>query len=154
MGFRFREYSKLHCDKCDCSGGVRKRPCPFGWCPPCALCPACYREIRSTGGFSKQTHGGCAMQQAAFRLEKIREQELLNEGRAVRCSALSVEGGRVQVLFRLKDGTTIGRFMSGECYNAIPLMKVATPEDYEALGIGEIDIAPGEYQWGTTKRVA
>lgn len=46
MGFCYDNTGRLCCDRC---GGVKdtvKVPCPFGWCPPPALCPTCKEEVK------------------------------------------------------------------------------------------------------------
>ena len=37
----------LSCQQCFHVGGVRKRPCPVGYCPDAALCPVCYARERT-----------------------------------------------------------------------------------------------------------
>lgn len=83
---------------------------------------------------------------------------LLDAGSYLRCSAAPCDANgvkhtgnnvKVHVLFRNKDGDKIGRYMTSETYNAIPLGKHATVADYELLG--EVEPAPGEFNWGTTR---
>ncbi len=54
-------------------------------------------------------------------------------------------GTRVHVLFINKDRHTIGKFMNHATYDAIPLMEVATPEDYARYG--ELTEAASQYEW-------
>lgn len=72
-----------------------------------------------------------------------RRAAMLASGAAVRCSAMSVSGGRVHVLFKQGPGY-VGRYMSGADYEKVPLMANATPEDYAAAG-AVLTEAPGDY---------
>jgi hypothetical protein len=59
MGYSYdRATGRLCCDNCGMDGGVRKRRCPAGWCPPWALCPACWTrdDIRARW---KGAHATC-----------------------------------------------------------------------------------------------
>lgn len=38
---------KLVCDGCGKTGGVVKRKCPFGYCPPPALCKGCFTDPKN-----------------------------------------------------------------------------------------------------------
>jgi hypothetical protein len=63
----------LACDLCGNSGGVRKRSCPVGWCPPAALCVECNKGARQTGEWAKW-HAGCPERSAAFKAQRAAEQ--------------------------------------------------------------------------------
>lgn len=56
----------LDCGNCGAIGGVRKRPCPAGWCPPVQLCAACNKDIRSSGRWANW-HAECAAHSAEYR---------------------------------------------------------------------------------------
>jgi len=58
------------------------------------------------------------------------KQQLLNEGKYLRCSASTADDGRVHVLFANKDGEEKAYYMSADTYRSIPIMDNATPEDY------------------------
>ncbi len=58
----------------------------------------------------------------------------MNQGKYFRCAALA-QGNRVKVIFRNKKGNEMAFFMSPETYDAIPLNKEATIEDYRKYGL-------------------
>jgi hypothetical protein len=76
--------------------------------------------------------------------ERVRKQELLDAGLAVRCSALNAGDLGVHVLFRYRDGRTVGRYMAPAVYEALPLLTPYTLEDYEAAAVGLGCEAPRE----------
>lgn len=42
MGYSYDQFRRLSCDRCGrVGGGVKKRRCPWGYCPPPALCNDC-----------------------------------------------------------------------------------------------------------------
>ena len=45
MGYSYDMSNRLACDMCSKSGGVRKHKCPFGYCPPLAMCADCARDV-------------------------------------------------------------------------------------------------------------
>lgn len=148
MGYCYGSTSgKLVCDCCD-TEGARKRACPYGWCKPAALCDACKRKVSASGQW-KKAHCDCAAHAAEFDARNRREAALKESGAYVRCSALGV-GDKVQVLFENKHGEVIGRLVSHETYDAIPLGEPATPEDYAKFG--EVVETAGEYSNGTTTK--
>lgn len=146
----------LVCDSCGGTGEVRKRRCPFGYCYPPALCPACHLKHKHG---RKATHRGfgCDAKHAAFVAERHREAELAAAGVPVRCSALNArtpdEPDRVHVLFRTGDGT-IGRYMPKAVYDAHPLGAVVTLADYEATHGGPLPEAPTAFDFGGTSQRA
>ncbi len=125
----------LCCDEC---GGApaRKLRCPFNYCGPAALCPTC-RAREPKGVARKRQHADCKRSSIIFHARERRTAELLAHGFAVRCAALGQDGGRVHVLFRKRDGSTVGCYMAAETYAAIPLLEPATPGDYERFGVVE-----------------
>jgi len=158
MGFCYTDTGLLCCDICGRHGGVRKIRCPFGWCGPCAACPDCRKDPDKKKYFSAAHHreSGCEREHARFAASEKLRYDLINAGRAVRCSALSVKVGKrdkVHVLFAKKDGSCIGFYMSAETYHAFPLAEPKTPEDYRRHG--KLTKAPAEFHFGgTTKRAA
>ena len=151
MGYIYTKSGKLVCDICG-AAGARKYRCPFGSCPATAACPKCRKE--HTAKFGKIAHReyGCEKFAAEFKAREELQQRLLDEGKAVRCSALTSGPGRVHVLFQTSDGT-VGFEMDADTYHAIDLIAPATPEDYEKFGT----LIPAEptFDFGrTSKQVA
>lgn len=148
MGYSYSASGALVCDECGKTGGVRKRPCPFGYCYPPALCGPCNTE---TGASRKARHVGlgCEKGHAEHVAREARRRALLEGGAALRCSARGETGPdgryRVHVLFRKADGSTVGRYMGKETYDAIPLLVDATPEDFAKLGA--VTDAPAAFTW-------
>jgi hypothetical protein len=141
----------LCCDVCGNTGGVRKKRCPHGWCQPVAVCPTCNQKPEFKAKW-KTAHVACKTSSEKYAAEQAREQELLNQGKAVLCSALSTDDNRVHALFRFKDGTTVGRFMSHEAYAAIDHNNgPVTIESYEASF--PLEEAPANFHGATTKCV-
>jgi hypothetical protein len=125
-------YKALDCDVCGRPGGVRKVPCPFGYCPAIAICPACrskHPEYTSKASHQKQ---GCEKRHLEFQRREAREKQLLAQGKYLRCSALG-HGDKVKVIFRGNAGEK-ACLMSQEIYRAIPLGTPATVDDYKKLG--------------------
>ena len=143
---------RLCCDVCNKAGGVRKYPCPFGYCQPIAACRNCRRDKAREFGKEAHRENGCERMHAEFEANLRLSQSLLASGKAVRCSALSTDDGRVHVLFRKQDGTTVGHYMAHETYDAHPLGTPRTVDDYAA--VGPLEPAPPEFGDGrTTKQV-
>lgn len=55
----------LACDACGHVGGVRRRPCPVGYCPSFHGCAACYAKYRQDGTWAK-AHAECPRQHAEY----------------------------------------------------------------------------------------
>ena len=153
MGYCYAEVDGRHvlcCDICGDHGGVRRVRCPYGYCQATAACPKCRKEHKTE--FSKARHADCKVRSAEFHARECEQQRLLDAGLAVRCSALSTDDGRVHVLFRYKEGRTIGLYMSNETYDAITLLTPACTHHYQA--IGKCEEAPGEFADGrVTKQI-
>ena len=155
MGYCYDHDGRLCCDICSRSGGVRRHKCPFGWCPPIAVCPECRSEHKHL--FTKAHHrkNGCEVRSEIFNRQQRSRQVLIEQGYYVRCAALRVDD-QVHVLFQGKDGT-IGRYMPESVYYSIPMGgPVARPEDYALMNPdATISPAPNTFEGGkTTKRVA
>jgi len=80
-----------------------------------------------------------------YRAHERQAAQILADGKALRCSALTAGPDRVHVLFRLADGSLVGRYMSHAAYDAIPLLENATPEDYAKHG--ELTEAPPAFSY-------
>ncbi len=139
MGYCY-ENGKLVCDSCGITGKVRKVPCPYGYCPPPALCPACRKKYPNT----KASHSQCKVLSDQFHAELAKRQQLLAEGKYLRIAALAVFE-KVHVLFRNQQKHTIGKYMSHQSYDSIPLGVAATVEDYAAKG--ELQDAPDDFEF-------
>ena len=129
MGFSYSKDGKLCCDYCG-STGARKYKCPHGYCPSWAACPDC-RKIHAKD-FSKAAHAKCKIRHEEFVAEERKGQAIIDGGGAVRCAALT-HGDKVKVIFR-QSNERIAYFMDRETYHAIPLLQVATPDDYRRFG--------------------
>ena len=150
MGYSYTSSGLLCCDNCGASGGVRKRRCPFGYCPSAALCADCNRRYPQIRALHRAS--GCEKAHLEFEQRERYVRHLLAQGEVVRCSALGVGDGRVHVLFRRADGSTEGRFMAQETYRAVRIMEPATPADFAAFG--PLEAAPSDFGSGrTSKRV-
>lgn len=134
MGYSYDWRGRLCCDHCGESGGVRKIKCPFGWCPPAALCPDC--RVKHKDRLTKAHHRarGCEERANWSRLRDVEEMFILGQGKFIRKSALNHDGRGVKVIFRNKDGDRQAFFMSRRTYRAIPIMVNATPDDFRSHG--------------------
>ena len=148
MGYSYDMHNRLVC--CECGNvPATKHRCAFGSCPAAALCRDCWkRERRTWTEYHRQW--GCELRALNFRLSTEERQSILDSGMAVRCAASSAGENRVHVLFAFGDGSTIGRYMDGETYHAIPLLANATIPDYEQLGA--LQDAPATYCGGATSK--
>ncbi len=150
MGYSYEcKSGRLCCDSCGQAGATKCR-CPFGWCPPPALCTHC-REKHATE-LTREAHQarGCQLHAAEAALRDLRQKTLLAEGKPVRCAALRYKDGRIHVLFALdpQHHTKVGRFMARETYHAIDLLEPATPDDYARHGV--ITEAPAAFDFSAT----
>ena len=155
MGYLYRD-GKLVCEFCGVNHEVRKYRCPFGYCHATAACPTCRKEKKEF--FSRKYHraNGCEKAHNDLMARDQRRIDLLNAGQPVRRSALSVDGNKVHVLFECVPASNVvyvGYYMSPATYHAIPLLEVATPDDYRKFGA--LEEAPASFQYGnTTKQVS
>jgi len=133
----------LVCDVCGHAGGVRKRRCPYGYCKPTAICPACWEKPEIKKMMSKEKHQDCKAYAEKWEKTKQRESEILQSGAFVRCSALNHKTYGVHVIFRNKDGQEIGKYMSKDTYHALPYGEPFTVEDYAK--VGELIDAPNNF---------
>jgi hypothetical protein len=149
MGYSYTMSGALCCDGCSASKGVKKVPCPHGWCQPAALCAACRTKAKGDlfAGTPRSTHAGCAAASAAFKARQAQESALIVSGADVRCSAMIARHDRTltHVLFRNAREETVGWYMPREVYAAIPTFQPATPDDYRQHG--ELTPAPSSYSW-------
>jgi len=136
MGNSYDSWGKLCCNVCGQSGGVRKHKCPFGWCPPIALCPKCKREhpeYLSRDGHRKH---GCEEQHNRYEAQKAQEALLLKQGKLLRRAALChpKHNNRVKVIFQGAGDKERAFWMAQRTYNAIPVGVPATVEDFKSKG--------------------
>jgi hypothetical protein len=136
---------KLCCDVCGSTGNVRKIKCPFNWCQPIALCPAC----KATNKYhTKAVHisMGCDQREREFDERERRTKAILANGLPVRWSAMGTDDGRVHVIFRNKNfEVKEAYYMSKKTYDAIDLLEPATPEDYMKFE-SPLEPAPLDFQ--------
>ena len=127
---------KLVCDRCGNYGGVIKLRCPFGYCPAIALCPTCRKlpEYRAKKRRELHRQAGCEKGQREFEELQKKEMAIIEAGGWLRTSALSHDNEQVKVIFRGKEGKKRAFWMSPETYDAYPLMRPTTPEDYAKVG--------------------
>jgi len=64
MGYCY-EGRKLCCDNCGVAGGVRKRKCPYGYCPAAALCNRCAKRVKANGKWAAM-HANCEAGHAKY----------------------------------------------------------------------------------------
>ena len=76
---------------------------------------------------------GCETQAEMARQRDSEQQKLLDQGHYVRTSALG-HNGRVKVLFRNAAGDRRAFWMPSKTYQAIPLLKPATPAHFKVHG--------------------
>jgi hypothetical protein len=136
MGYSYTAAGKLCCDVCDNDGGVKKYPCPFGWCQPIALCPECKAKHPEYVSKAHHRERGCERQHLEFERQKKERQDLIDAGQVVRCAALSHQehpGPNIKVIFKGKIGER-AFWMSQETYHSLPLVDNATPADYRRHG--------------------
>lgn len=150
MGYSYTTSGLLCCDICGSSGGVRKYRCPWGWCQPPAACGYCRKKRAEL--FVRPYHRalGCEKNHKRAVVEQEHRTMLLTNGKAVRCSALNAQDDQVHVLFQLLGNRTVGYYMDKSTYHAIPLLEVATPEDYAKHG--EITPAPDTFKYGRVSK--
>lgn len=144
MGYCYDENGKLVCDYCgNTGGGVRKRACPFGYCPPPALCTEDYANHFKDGRVEAHRKAGCEDNHNRFVANEAEGQRLQDEDQYIRCSALNVGDERVHVLFKCHQAT-IGYYMTTATYRALPLVANITPEMYQEHG--DVEPAPPVFE--------
>ena len=133
MGYLYDAKDRLVCDFCGQSGGVRKRRCPYDYCPAPAACADCYAKHRPI--FLAAAHQQCKQRAEEYRAQRELARKLMAQGKPVRCSAVG-QGNYVRVTFTYdeRNSRTEVYHMAPETYDAIPLATVATPDDYRAHG--------------------
>ncbi len=151
MGFCYTNDGRLCCDICG-AAGAKKYRCPFGYCQATAACPRCRRERDELFGRAAHREHGCERLHNEYQAQQDEREAMLGDGKALRCSALGDDSGRVHVLFRRHDGQCEGWYMSSETYRSIPLGDNATPDDYRQHGV--LSPAADSFSGGrTTKQV-
>ena len=150
MGYCYQG-RRLCCDFCS-TPGARKHKCPFNWCHATAACAQC--RVKHKEHFSKDSHrqNGCEVRHNEFMADREREAALLSQGKYLRISALDAGERGIHVLFRHGGGQVIGRYMAAEVYQALPLGKPATLDDFGSRA--QLLDAPPEYSWGSTTKQA
>jgi len=136
MGYFYTNDGKLICDCCQSSHDVEKIPCPFGYCPPIALCPDCREKFKDKLTEEYHRSIGCDRKHNAFIAREKHRDELVKSGKMVRRAALAkvIDGKKIiHVLFDTRDGT-VGYYMNVATYHAIPLSADATIDHYRAFG--------------------
>lgn len=103
MGYIYSHSGKLLCDFCN-SPGARKVPCPFGYCPAPAACPACRKEFAKQ--FSREHHRahGCEDNHNAFVAAQNEKAQLLAAGEFVLCAAVTESSDRSKVRVWFRNG--------------------------------------------------
>ena len=129
MGFSYSMDGKLCCDYCG-STGARKYKCPHGWCPSWAACPECRKAHAKD--FAKEGHAKCKIRHEEYMAEEQERKAIIDGGGAVRTCALS-HGEKTKVIFQ-RSADRIAYYMDRKTYNAIPVMQIATPDDYRQFG--------------------
>ena len=131
MGYTYTRAGGLCCDNCGTSGGVRKVPCPHGWCPSTALCKDCRTKLKPT---MHTWHINCAANSAkatAASEDRLRKHAA---GMPTLCSGLlTKDRSVVHALFEIGN-TVIGYYMPRTDYdrrNDLP--PYPTPDDFKAF---------------------
>lgn len=134
MGYCTDNQGRLCCDICGAAGGVRRYPCPFGYCPQTAACPNC-RKLQNKR-FCRAAHRahGCERRHNEMMQRDAERKELIAAGRLVRCAAVQ-DGPGVKVWFESKEGRDHLRWMSSETYQSFELLQNVTLEDFQAVGL-------------------
>jgi hypothetical protein len=126
MGYSYDLKGRLACDRCNGTGKTRRRHCKYGWCPPRALCPACFQAERSRLREYHETH--CKHYAAAFASMDAHKADLLKAGKYLLDSVKQADEGRVHVLFKNSIGHVIGFYMANSTYDAVEKEFGMTPE--------------------------
>lgn len=150
MGFCYDIRGRMCCDRCGLSGGVRKRTCKYKvlsdslygprqslpYCPPPALCSACYRAL---GGI--RIHDGCKEPAAASQADADAIEAVLDSGDLLSTTAFGdwhneVPAGMVGLRFTGRTQHSVWRLARSEDY---PNRRVALSEidtvDWERASI-------------------
>lgn len=130
MGFSYDSRHRLCCDVCDKSGGVRRVPCPAGYCQDYALCPACRKSPDIRARIAAR-HVNCAALSASFKAELDAEAAAAAAGHAVLASALGQPDGRVHILFRYATGEYVGAYVKPGVYDSRNKRTLADYPDHE-----------------------
>lgn len=143
MGYSYDSNHRLCCDFCGAAGGVRKYPCPFGYCPSAAACALC-RKQHSTA-FSKDYHRdmSCEAAHQRFVREHAEKAALLAQGEYLlaACSLLP-RRHLVHVVFTPPRGV----FMPLATYNQLwPKYSYPTLRMFEAIHGGPLPAAPADF---------
>lgn len=113
MGYSFESRggrSLLCCDSCGTAGGVRKVPCPAGYCPAVALCAGCRKDpVKKARLAAMHVENDCKGASERFAAKLAAEAAVLATGAYAFCAALNVSGTggeKVAMTFRNQDGDT------------------------------------------------
>ena len=115
------------CDKCD-SYPARVHKCPHSYCQKYYFCSTCWKEIKVSKW--DEIHSKCKQFSNEHHARLGKEQELLDSGKFIRCSALNIDNGDVQIWFRNKEGLEISFIINEKAYRTIPLLTPSIIEDY------------------------
>lgn len=127
------------------STGCTAHRCPFGWCQKYYICGNCWNEPEIKKAFTKESHEKCRINSEAMHAQEAEAKALQDAGQFLRVAALSTDHNSVHVIFRGANGIEAGRYMTHETYDAIPIGKNATIEDYEKIAGGSLPEAPTEF---------
>ena len=120
------------CDKCD-EHPARVHKCLHNYCQKYYFCSKCWKEVK--GVKWNEIHANCENLSNEYDARRKQEQELLDSGKFVRCSAIALDYNNddVQVWFRNKEGIERSFIMTTIAYRTIPLTIPATIEDYQKI---------------------
>lgn len=140
-----------YCDHCTGEFGetgervkdVKRINCPHNYCGTEPVCNQC----RKAGKHKEQSHESCRLANIEYEQRQQKQTQLQAEGKLIKVAAIGY-GDQVKVLFRGQDDKEKAYFMHSWTYGAIPLLVVATPEDYQQHGQLEecqnTDLSDGE----------
>lgn len=120
MGYCTDHRGRLCCDFCGNAGGVRRVPCPFGYCPPVCACASCKKEHKSKLGKQAHVDFGCERSHNAFVAREQATAENHKRGIYTLKSAIGLfdGAGRVRVTFWLGKPETYKDFiLADELYS-------------------------------------
>lgn len=137
MGYSYTMDGKLCCDHCGAAGGIRKIPCPVGYCPASALCKDCRNDPEIKRKSAEYHARVCVPGHERYMKEQEHRALILKTGAFIRTAALNHhfnDGTMVKVCFRNQERAERFYWMAPETYDAFSLMANVTPQDYAQRG--------------------
>lgn len=146
MGYSYDAITNaLCCDECGKSGGVRKVKCPFGWCPPPALCAECKANPKLKVALTKEWHrkNGCEASMLRFQAENQYRAHLAETGHHVLKAGMSVKGTQMVHAIFSNGEEEIGALIPSHIY--AKRAEVTSLEIFEEVSGQTFERAPAKY---------